>query len=62
MAEKVAKVGVRKQAGYLYFVDKNGKRQRVIIKQAHLEAGQLIIDRVLPEGKKEMSWEEFSDR
>ncbi|OHA59513.1 MAG: methionyl-tRNA formyltransferase [Candidatus Vogelbacteria bacterium RIFOXYD1_FULL_46_19] len=48
--------------GTYFFVDKNGKRQRVIIKQAHLEAGQLIIDRVLPEGKKEMSWEEFSDR
>ncbi|MBW2984078.1 hypothetical protein KY361_03130 [Candidatus Woesearchaeota archaeon] len=24
MAKKVAKVGVKKQAGYLYFVDKNG--------------------------------------
>ena len=24
MAEKVAKVGVKKQAGYLYFVDKQG--------------------------------------
>ena len=24
MAEKVAKVGVKKQAGYLYFVDKKG--------------------------------------
>ena len=28
MAEKVAKVGVRKQAGYLYFVDKNGNVAR----------------------------------
>ena len=24
MAEKVAKVGIKKQAGYLYFVDKHG--------------------------------------
>ena len=24
MAEKVAKVGIKKQGGYLYFVDKNG--------------------------------------
>ena len=28
MAEKVAKVGVRKQSGYLYFVDKNGNVAR----------------------------------
>ena len=28
MAEKVAKVGVKKQAGYLYFVDKNGDISR----------------------------------
>ncbi len=28
MAEKVAKVGVRKVAGYLYFVDKHGDISR----------------------------------
>jgi hypothetical protein len=28
MAEKVAKVGVKKVAGYLYFVDKNGDISR----------------------------------
>ena len=28
VAEKVAKVGVRKQAGYLYFVDKQGDISR----------------------------------
>ena len=28
MAEKVAKVGVKKQAGYLYFVDKKGNISR----------------------------------
>ncbi len=28
MAEKVAKVGVKKQAGYLYFVDKQGDISR----------------------------------
>jgi hypothetical protein len=28
MAQKVAKVGVKKQAGYLYFVDKNGDISR----------------------------------
>ncbi len=28
MAEKVAKVGVKKQSGYLYFVDKQGDISR----------------------------------
>ena len=28
MAQKVAKVGVKKQPGYLYFVDKNGDISR----------------------------------
>ena len=28
MAEKVAKVGVKKEAGYLYFVDKHGDVSR----------------------------------
>lgn len=28
MAEKVAKVGVQKEAGYLYFVDKKGDISR----------------------------------
>ena len=28
MAQKVAKVGVKKQAGYLYFVDKQGDVSR----------------------------------
>ena len=28
MAEKVAKVGVKKVAGYLYFVDRNGDISR----------------------------------
>ena len=28
MAEKVEKVGVKKESGYLYFVDKNGDVSR----------------------------------
>lgn len=28
MAEKVAKVGVKKEEGYLYFIDKNGDISR----------------------------------
>ncbi len=29
MAEKVAKVGVKKESGYLYFIDKDGDISRV---------------------------------
>lgn len=41
----------------------NHKKQplRIIIKQAHLEADQFIIDRVIPEGRKEISWTEFKN-
>ncbi len=34
--------------------------KRVIITQAHLENNEFIIDRVLPEGKKEISYSEFT--
>ncbi len=36
----------------------NGKR--IIITDATLENGQFVIKKVLPEGKKEISWKEFS--
>ncbi len=40
-----------------YFFDtRDGKNVRTIIKKAHLEGGALKIDRVIPEGKNEMSW------
>ncbi|MFA5022682.1 MAG: methionyl-tRNA formyltransferase [Candidatus Paceibacterota bacterium] len=32
---------------------------RVIIKQAHLDESGLVYDRVIPAGRKEMSWEDF---
>jgi len=31
MAQKVAKVGVKKQKGYLYFVDKSGNVSRAVM-------------------------------
>ena len=31
MAKKVAKVGVKKEKGYLYFVDKNGNVARAVM-------------------------------
>ena len=42
-----------------FFAERNGKKIRVIIKDAKLEEGELIITRVLPEGKKEMDYEDF---
>lgn len=38
-----------------YFDD--GKR--IIIKTAHIENGELILDRVVPEGKKEMDYKDY---
>lgn len=42
------------------FVEKNGNKVRVIIRSAHIENDSLCIDRVVPEGKNEMSFEDFS--
>jgi methionyl-tRNA formyltransferase len=42
------------------FVEKNGNKIRVIIRAAHIENDALCIDRVVPEGKNEMSFEDFS--
>ncbi len=42
-----------------FFAEKNGKRVRVVITHAHLDDNTLIIERVIPEGKKEMSYSDF---
>lgn len=42
-----------------FFMEKNNKKIRVIIKDAKIENGELIIARVLPEGKKEMDYQDF---
>jgi len=41
------------------FFERNGKRIRVQLLDAHLEGDKLVIDKVKPEGKREMSYEEF---
>lgn len=43
---------------YFFYNTKKGK-VRVKIKTAHIENGELILDRVIPEGKKEMDWAHF---
>lgn len=43
-----------------YFLFKRGDKEiRVIVTEAHIEEGKLIIDRIIPEGKREMTYAEF---
>jgi methionyl-tRNA formyltransferase len=46
--------------GTYTFMEKNGKQIRVQILDAHIAQGKLIIDRVKPEGRNEMSFADFS--
>lgn len=41
------------------FVERHGKQMRIIITDATLENNQLILKKVIPEGKREMDYEEF---
>jgi len=41
-----------------YFFDKNKKR--IVITDAEVENKKLVIKTVIPEGKKEMTWEQYS--
>lgn len=45
--------------GTYYEIEKGDKKIRVKIKKASFKDGQLIIERVLPEGKKEMDYKSF---
>lgn len=45
--------------GTFFFLNKDGKKIRVIIKDTEYKDEQFIINRVLPEGKKEMSYDDF---
>lgn len=45
--------------GTYTFFERNGKRIRVGILDAHMADGKLVIDSVKPEGKREMKYEEF---
>ncbi len=45
--------------GTYFFIEKMGKKSRILIKEAHLEAETLIIDRVVPEGGKEMLYRDL---
>ena len=45
--------------GAYFFTDRNGKKIRVIIKRAKKFDSELLIERVVPEGGKEMNYEDF---
>ncbi len=44
MAEKVAKVGVKKQEGYLYFVDKHGNVARAKMSRGGRKKGKAKVE------------------
>jgi len=53
MAEKVQKVGVKKQNGYLYFVDKQGDVSRAKMARAGKKGGK--VEKVAKVGVKKAS-------
>ena len=45
--------------GVFFFAERHGKKLRIKIKWASYQNNSFVIKRVVPEGKKEMSYEEF---
>lgn len=45
--------------GAYFFIKKNGRDMRINIVDAHVADNTLIIDRVIPEGKREMPYADF---
>lgn len=61
MAEKVAKVGVRKESGYLYFVDKQGDVSRARMARGGKKGGK--AEKVARAGvRKQSGYLYFVDR
>lgn len=48
--------------GAYFFIEKNSKKIRVKITSASWQNDKLIIEKVIPEGKKEMFYKDFSNR
>ena len=62
MAQKVAKVGVRKQGGYLYFVDKQGDVSRASMARGK-KRGKSRAEKVAKAGvRKEKGYLYFVDK
>jgi methionyl-tRNA formyltransferase len=46
--------------GAFTFFERNGKRIRVVITNAHIDnTGNLVVESVIPEGKREMEYKDF---
>ena len=50
MAEKVATVGVRKESGWLYYVDKNGDVSRAMMSRGGRKKGRTKSEKVAKVG------------
>jgi methionyl-tRNA formyltransferase len=57
--KNLLKIQAFKTWGTYFFSERNGKKIRVNIKEAEIKDGKLLIKKVVPEGKKEMTYEEF---
>lgn len=44
---------------FLEHPSKTDGKMRVVVTEAHIEKGVLVLDKVIPEGKKEMRWADF---
>ena len=63
MAEKVAKAGVKKEGGYLYFVDKAGDISRAKMARGGRKKGSTGVEKVTKVGaKKEGGYLYFVDK
>ena len=63
MAEKVAKVGVKKQGGYLYFVDKQGDVSRAKMARGRKKGAKSKPEKVAKAGvKKHAGYLYFIDK
>lgn len=51
--------GFDRWPGTYFFAERHGKKTRVKITDADIENGNLKIKRVIPEGKKDMNYEDF---
>ena len=45
--------------GAYFFDTSRGKQKRIIVKTAHLTDENLILDRIIPEGKREMNYKDY---
>ncbi len=63
MAEVVAKTGIKKKAGYLYFIDKNGNVSRAEMSRAGRSKGKAKKEVVTKVGvKKDKGYLYFIDK